>query len=260
MDFRSLSEAKLSPNPIDRALPFAEDDRARIIEEFAFDPELMTDFWTKKQYQIACIMSVTSACYLCPVVAPVAIYARANARTKARAQYLAVTEHEILYTQTKTTNCCRFACCDSGTVRKSIPIDRIQDVVLREPAGGCCPKNVLYTVNIETAGQTGGEGAPELSIHGLRNAARFVEVVKKLKRAQMSDGANISSSSVCAVEPGAVTSAPLHSHQLQSHMREEISLLKSIEASMKEHTRVLTDLGSGGAIVRRAEPEKKRLV
>jgi hypothetical protein len=44
-------------------------------------------------------------------------------------------------------------------------------------------------------------------------------------------------------------------------MREEISLLKSIEASMKEHTRVLTDLGSGGgAIVRRAEPEKKRLV
>jgi hypothetical protein len=83
-----------------------------------------------------------------------------------------------------------------------------------------------------------------------------VEVVKKLKRAITSEGMGMNNIPVCAVEPGAVNNAmPL---QL---MREEISLLKSIDANMKEQTRVLTrHLGSGGAIIRKVEPERKQLV
>ena len=47
-----------------------------------------------------------------------------------------------------------------------MPFDKITDVIIVEPAGGCCPPEMLYRVNIQTAGRSGVEGA-ELTILGL---------------------------------------------------------------------------------------------
>ena len=162
-------------------------DRQRILHEFIFETKQMEDYFTKVGYRAACVLALPTYC-----LAPLCILPclRLNSRSYANAQHVAVTKHEILYVQTQYASCCRFACCDKGTIRKTIPIDRIQDVVLMEPAGGCLPKDVLYKIAIETAGgqsfdPKSGRAIPELTLVGLskHEATRFTETVKGLKRA-----------------------------------------------------------------------------
>jgi len=50
-------------------------------------------------------------------------------------------------------------------ITKKIPIDRVADIQIIEPAGDCLPPNMLYTVMVQTAAKS-QEGA-ELVITGL---------------------------------------------------------------------------------------------
>merc|ERR1719498_1197494 len=76
-----------------------------------------------------------------------------------------------------------------GKVIKTIPIDRVQDVEVVEPAGTVCccfVQNVLHSVAIQTAGSS---GAPEATLVGLKDPLSFREAVLALKEGMpMSDG------------------------------------------------------------------------
>ena len=88
-----------------------------------------------------------------------------NLRDFANAVSVRVTSTHVNYVREKIATCWRISCCDQGRIEKNIPLDKITDVVLQEPAGGC-PPQTLYTLNIQTASNSGAVGA-ELSITGL---------------------------------------------------------------------------------------------
>lgn len=203
-----------------------ENDRERILHEFNFDVQVMEDYHTKLGYRVACLLGPVTYC-----VAPLCILPclRINARDQANAQHVAVTKHEILYVQTKYAACFRYSCCDRGTMRKTIPIDRIQDCVLVEPAGGCLPKQTLYRVKIETAGAQSfnpktGQTQAELELVGLNKeeAVRFTQCVKTLKR-QMTD------SKLHSAPPAAVLGTPTTLNFTQQNETETLQLLRGIK-------------------------------
>jgi len=158
--------------------PWTEDERSRIIETFYWDLDAYKDYYNKYWLRVSfCSHVFGLLCIPCCCIPY-------NVRDQAHAQYLAVTEHEILYVRKQVKRCWRLDCCDAGEVRMTIPLDRVQDIRLRAPAGGFCPKQALYTVDIQTAGYSGPEAAKaELLMVGLQNPQRFVEVVKQQKRA-----------------------------------------------------------------------------
>jgi hypothetical protein len=105
----------------------------------------------------------------CPVLWPMAIAAPCeyqNLADYADAVTVGTTGDSLVFCKQKTKTCWRCSPCDSGKVVKEIPFDKITDVVIVEPAGGCCPAEILYRIYIQTAGRSGVEGA-ELTIVGL---------------------------------------------------------------------------------------------
>lgn len=83
----------------------------------------------------------------------------------AEAVRVRLTASELIYERGRIKTCWRLPMCDQGRVEKVIPFEKITDVVLQEPAGGCPPKT-LYTLKIQTAGNSGIPGS-ELEIIGL---------------------------------------------------------------------------------------------
>lgn len=89
-----------------------------------------------------------------------------NLKDYADAVVIGTTEDSLIFCKQKNPTCCRLPPCDSGKTVKEVPFNQITDVIIVEPAGGCCPSEILYRVYIQTAGRSGVEGA-ELSIVGL---------------------------------------------------------------------------------------------
>jgi hypothetical protein len=89
-----------------------------------------------------------------------------NIRDRANAIRIGVTETHLIYCREKVKTCWRLSCCDEGKIVREIPLEQITDVIVTEPAGGCCPPNILYKVSIETPGQ-GGFSQPDVKIDGL---------------------------------------------------------------------------------------------
>lgn len=97
-----------------------------------------------------------------------------NLKDFASAVTVTVTNTELKYERERIKTCWRLSCCDSGRIEKNIPLNRIIDVILLEPAGGF-PPQTLYTIKIQTASNS-GVNLPELQIVGLKETD-----AKKLK-------------------------------------------------------------------------------
>lgn len=103
----------------------------------------------------------------------------ANLRDFADAVTVRLTTQNLIYTREKVPTCWRLSCCDQGRTEKTIPLDKITDVALIEPAGGC-PPQTLFTLKIQTASRSGAIGA-ELSVTGLPEA-KARELQSRLQR------------------------------------------------------------------------------
>lgn len=89
-----------------------------------------------------------------------------NLKDYADAVVVGTTEDSLIFCKDINPTYCRLPPCDNGKTVKEMPFDKITDVIIVEPAGGCCPSEILYRVHIQTAGRSGVEGA-ELTIVGL---------------------------------------------------------------------------------------------
>lgn len=87
-----------------------------------------------------------------------------NLRNYAEAVRVRVTNQDLIYTRERIPTCWRLSCCDQGRTQKVVPLNKITDVSLVEPAGGC-PPQTLYTIKVQTAGM--GMQSPELTVTGL---------------------------------------------------------------------------------------------
>ena len=92
----------------------------------------------------------------------------ANLRDYASAVGVRVTATHLVYARERIATCWRLACCDQGMRREARPLEKITDVILKEPAGGC-PPQTLHTLEVQTASNAGAVGA-ELVLVGLREA------------------------------------------------------------------------------------------
>ena len=129
---------------------------------FPLDVETYTEFHFK-EYLFALLF--------CPQYWPVTCLVipceQRNIKERAEAIRVGVTKTHLIYCKERIRTCWRVSCCDEGKVVREIPLHKITDVVVEEPAGGCCPPNMLYTVTIETPGATGDDGRPEIVVKGL---------------------------------------------------------------------------------------------
>lgn len=117
-------------------------------------------YWTQFKYSLVFCPCVW------PVTCPIAPCTKQNITDFAHAVDVKITKTSLVHTTQRIKTCWRCTVCDQGRITKEIPFEKITDVVVTEPAGGCCPPNILYTVAIQTAGRSGVDG-PELTITGL---------------------------------------------------------------------------------------------
>lgn len=98
---------------------------------------------------------------LCPILSPMYLLCGVSCRREeANSFKLSLTPHTINFTQ-MTYGC---GCCCKSTVVKSIPLDKVQDVML---IGDCCGdvcgcsdgNNRPYQLQIQTAGASGAAAA-----------------------------------------------------------------------------------------------------
>jgi len=233
--------------------------------EFEFDIPKVVEYSTAKQHCVltglACIPFygwVVAPCLFC-----FGINARDNSRDEAVARNLRVTREEIIYTVHKHKAGFRSDCSDVGTVTKTVPVDRLQDVLLIEPAGGCIVREVLYRADVQTAAvgfvhpsiNNPAGARAELSLIGLKQPHKFRDLVLGLKKNHEVDfrafvcdgialngepmGAAIISEPLRGERPLGVLGAPggnfkgVEAAKLSQLAEEQVSLLKSIDNSLK---------------------------
>ena len=114
-----------------------------------------------------------SCAQLCPVLGTMYLLCGGSCREQEAASFrLTLTEHSLNFQQMLYACGC---CCRSVTT-KSIPLDKVQDVMLKgDCCGDCCgcsEGNLKpYQLHIQTAGASGENSAAELSVYCERAAA-----------------------------------------------------------------------------------------
>lgn len=170
--------------------PWRPDDE--VIEEFPFDDELTRQFFRDKLACEACIDIAWIAWWL-PIWLPCCLLkwsnADLNAADLAYSRWVAVSKENIYIVRRKRKGDMRCSCCDMAEMRKTIPINNVQDIMITEPAAyavcDCCVANVLTSIKVETAGNAGDGGINDPSVGllmGMTDPQRFRTVVLNLKR------------------------------------------------------------------------------
>jgi len=166
---------------------FFEED-PDVLASFAFAYDEIINFRTKFYlaqllFPPACMLS-SLVCYPC--------FLSQNVRWASEAQHVALTQDGIKYVVDQHPTLCGFSCTDQGRKSKTVPYDKLTDCDIEEPAGNaccCCVKNVLATVNVDTA-SSGGAGTPEsptfheLTLVGLKDPHAFKRAVWAMKRGE----------------------------------------------------------------------------
>lgn len=112
-------------------------------------------------------MCSASCLHLCPLLSPLYLLCGASCRQEEAASFrMTLTAHAINFQQMLYT----CGCCCSSVTTKSIPLDKVQDVMLKgDCCGDCCgcsEGNLKpYQLHIQTAGQSGENSAAELSAY-----------------------------------------------------------------------------------------------
>ena len=186
---RRYGAVKLSVDPTLK--PWRSDDE--VIEEFPFDDELTRQFFRDKLACEACVECWTwnlfMGCWAAPCILCRWGNADANAADLAYSRWVAVSKENIYIVRRKRKSDMRQSCCDVPEMRKTIPINNVQDIMITEPAAyavcDCCVPNVLTSVKVETAGNSGDGGIGDASVgllSGMEDPQRFRTVVLNLKK------------------------------------------------------------------------------
>ena len=141
-------------------MPGAADPSADIVLlEAKLSPRWLTyRYWT----------CAASCLHLCPILGPLYLLCGRSCREEEASSFrLTLTNHALQFQQMQYA----CGCCCRSVSTKSIPLDKIQDVMLKgDCCGDCCgcsQGNLQpYQLHIQTAGSIGGENsAAELSVY-----------------------------------------------------------------------------------------------
>jgi len=150
-----MPRASSAPTPVPTPACFAPDLKLKRV--FRLDADAFVAYRFKLALRLALCGGAGVCCLPCEVQ---------NLHDYADATYLGITENQrIVYCRDRVPTCWRLPPCDAGRISKEIPLSKVTDVVVLEPAGDCCPAQALYTVRIQTAGNT--VIGPELEVQGL---------------------------------------------------------------------------------------------
>jgi hypothetical protein len=106
---------------------------------------------------------------------------RRNQLERTRSLRIGLTKDELIFFQGQYGGLCRCKCQQNGAKSTIVPLNRVTDVVINLPAGGCCPPNVISTVEVQTAGQGSALSSSEIKLEGLFDPDHFRRVLLALR-------------------------------------------------------------------------------
>lgn len=121
-------------------------------------------------------------------------------RKQTYTQKLKTTEHDIQFEAGPMWGApaapawmtCNVPQCWRGKITKTVPFDRVQDVVIQEKGGKfcCCYDTKVDFIGVQTASGGGAKGVPmyEVSVLGLKDAHGFRDHVLSKKRSNKGEG------------------------------------------------------------------------
>jgi hypothetical protein len=167
-----LTQTSVMSTPGDDHDVFDPHLRSKVLVQFWFDVDQIADYDYKT---IVCSVLTTFivpmiGCIVGPILCCCQLgCAKANTRDAARAVHVVLTEDSIVYKIDQRKSGCRCDACDQPTTSNIIQLKNVVDVRVTHPAGGCCIRNVLSVVHIDTAGGPG----TEMTLRGLVDAEFF---------------------------------------------------------------------------------------
>lgn len=216
---------------------FFEDEEG-VIAVFDFDYATMESFYVKAGWASMAFPPI----FVMGLIGLVPCFLRKRVQWDVYSKHLAVTRDGIRFVREKRKTLCGCACTDAGRSSKTVPFDKITDCDIEEPGGNTCfcVKNVLTTVNIDTAssGQTqDGVRRHELVISGLKDPYNFKKLVWALKRSR---GNTVSASSAVPFgyqppDAAAVANTGVNNMELQKLLREIRDELREQTACLKQN-------------------------
>jgi hypothetical protein len=150
-----------------------EEVQAKLVAEWFFDAELITEFYATKAKRVAMfawLFPIHGCLFIGPVACANACTARQNNWERSSSMRVGLTQDELIFQVGRFGGLCRCQCQQTGAVSTIVPLKRITDIRVVLPAGGCCPPNVLTKVHVQTAGQG---GPSEIQLEGLFDADHF---------------------------------------------------------------------------------------
>jgi hypothetical protein len=171
-------------------------------------------------------------------------FARRFARDKAEGTRLVLTGDSIVLATATHDSGCGLACQRIGGKVITVPVDRVTDVTLTHPAGGCIVRETLTTAVVQTAGSS----AAEIGIAGLADPDRFRQAVLSMKAGTYAPGAasGAGARAVALGGVGVVTRAPRGGQAMSAADDEKLQLLRSINDSLGRIELHMTGRGSVG--------------
>jgi hypothetical protein len=186
--------------------------RSKLLAEFFFDVDLIVGFMaTRAKFTLglsclACIVPIYGLA-LVPSFLANACTVRRNQLERTRSLRIGLTKDELIFFQGQYGGLCRCRCQQNGAKSTIVPLNRVTDVVINLPAGGCCPPNVISTVEVQTAGQGSALSSSEIKLEGLFDPDHFRRVLLALRHGDaLPEPADPRSAriyrQVCEIEPG----------------------------------------------------------
>lgn len=156
--------------------------RAKLLAEFFFDVNLIVNFYTQRTRCVALSVALIPfySILLAPILCASACTVRKNQQERAGSMRVGLTNDELIFMVGTYGGLCRCRCQQNGGHSTLVPLDRVTDIVIKLPAGGCCPPNVLSTVHVQTAGQ-GALGSSEIKLEGLVDPDHFRRTILALR-------------------------------------------------------------------------------
>jgi len=186
---------------------------------FPFDSEKIISFNTQLAQAQWCVSPCTCPCAMINWY----WYGQANLENLARGQTVKLGRTGITYTREPWWTACQWDCYKQGRTMKTIPLDKVTDVRVVDPAGVafcCCIDNVLSQAFVETASSP----LPEMTLVGLKDAHGFRDAV--LARKDHRDDAKGS--------PGGGGIHHMKADKALELAEEQVSLLRSIDRHLAE--------------------------
>lgn len=157
--------------------------KSKLLAEFFFDVDKIVGFNVTRSKWMACFMSFIPI-YGCVAFGPIfcanACTIRKNMTEKAGSMRVGITPEEMIFMTGSFGGLCRCNCQRTGARSVIVPLNRITDIVIEMPAGGCLPPNVLTKCHVQTAGQ-GALGSSEILLEGLVDADHFRRTILALR-------------------------------------------------------------------------------